>query len=250
MQFEIPIKRCGGSGFPGDVTSASRNLHSLPCRGRFQPSWENGGDRRRRTGLGRRGGYPKSKYFCLCAQTSASPSPERARASRDAGPPQLRGSVAPGAQAARPPARLRCCSDSPGPSPAPAAAPGPGSCHQPVASPFPPASATAGSCGMQPQPRERCPSLPSGSLTPLSGWGSGHGRGKSALCLVCASVSLCHKANIIAPSSPSEALPGKIHLIYRRCPGRIDKGHRKAAKCQRNSSFLSLPVIGERGRET
>lgn len=55
------------------------------------------------------------------------------------------------------------------------------------------------------------------------------------------SVSLGYKTSIIAPSSPQEDSARKNTLIRRRCPGRIDKRRRKAAKCQRNSSFLSPP---------
>lgn len=69
---------------------------------------------------------------------------------------------------------------------------------------------------------------------PKRGWGFLGSVGRT-------SVSLGYKASIIAPSSPQEDSARKNTLIRRRCPGRIDKRRRKAAKCQRSSSFLSPP---------
>lgn len=69
---------------------------------------------------------------------------------------------------------------------------------------------------------------------PKRGWGFLGSVGRT-------SVSLGYKASIIAPSSPQEDNARKNTLIRRRCPGRIDKRRRKAAKCQRSSSFLSPP---------
>lgn len=219
-------------------------------RGYFQPSWENGGERlEENRGWGRGGekrGYPKSKHFCFCTHTSASPCPEPALPWRRAGRP--RSPVRLGAPA--PLAALGGCSarsallgqlrPRSGPRPRlPPPAPAATSLLLPR---FPPASATA------PQRPAGCgrglgsAALPLGSRhRPCRGWGL---RAVPRQAWTVAGLYL----SFSLPQSkhyhtfpPHRDTARKNPLIYRRCPGRIDKGRRKAAKCQRNSSFLSPP---------
>lgn len=171
MPLEILIKCYCGSRSHGDVTSASRNPSSLPCRGlpvaasSLPGRTAEGGWRKTGTGAGVGGrggekrGYRKSSYFCSCTQTSAGPCPEPAlpgRAVAAAVPRRSSGSVA---QRHTLLARPRRCCDSSGPARCPsppAAAPRP---QQPVASPLPTRFRRAASRGMQPQFGELCPAL-------------------------------------------------------------------------------------------
>lgn len=128
--------------------------------------------------------------------------------------------------------------------------PGPGHCAWPRVPPSP--GSAAASLLLPPRPvgvlreaaREvgaRCPPFPAGAAAPRPAWRAPGRASAGGGCLPGTLVSLGRKARINHSALPSGDTARKNTRIYRRCPGRRDKGRRKAAKCQRNSSFLSPP---------
>lgn len=153
----------------------------------------------------------------------------------------------PGGTDPRPPAPRVAVS---APAAAPRPGPGPGHCAWPRVPPAP--GSAAASLLLPPRPvgvlreaaREvgaRCPPFPREPPRPGRRWRAPGRASAGGGCLPGTLVSLGRKARINHSALPSGDTARKNTRIYRRCPGRRDKGRRKAAKCQRNSSFLSPP---------
>lgn len=214
------------------------------------------GERRReargKPGLGaRRGeeGISEEQTFLLLHSYICESLP-RARASLEAGwPPPLPGAARCPSAARCPPALGGCSARSallgqlrPRSGPRPRLPPPAPAATSLLLPRFPPASATA------PQRPAGCgrglgsAALPLGSRhRPSRGWGL---RAVPRQAWTVAGLYLSFplpQSKHYHTFPPHRDTARKNPLIYRRCPGRIDKGRRKAAKCQRNSSFLSPP---------